>query len=90
MHFTDGTTKTFDEDESMDRVRVREIVPYSVEDPKAQKITLEVETMATKNARITSGRGELYESVVDTIGNTPCIKVVFPEPKSPLSRTKLP
>ena len=31
--------------------------------------------MATKNARITSGRGELYESVVDTIGNTPCIKV---------------
>ena len=31
--------------------------------------------MATKNARITSGRGELYDSVVDTIGNTPCIKV---------------
>ena len=31
--------------------------------------------MATKNARSTSGRGELYDSVVDTIGNTPCIKV---------------
>ena len=31
--------------------------------------------MATKNARVTTGRGELYQSVVDTIGNTPCIKV---------------
>ena len=25
--------------------------------------------------RVTTGRGELYQSVVDTIGNTPCIKV---------------
>lgn len=27
------------------------------------------------NSRTTSGRGRLYESVVDTIGNTPCIRV---------------
>ena len=27
------------------------------------------------NSRTTSGRGRLYDSVVDTIGNTPCIRV---------------
>ena len=31
--------------------------------------------MARQYARATTGRGQLYESVVDTIGNTPCVKI---------------
>ena len=31
--------------------------------------------MARQGARATNGRGQLYESVVDTIGNTPCVKI---------------
>ena len=31
--------------------------------------------MNTNNTRTTSGNGRLYESIVDTIGNTPCIRV---------------
>jgi len=31
--------------------------------------------MASQGARRTEGRGRLYESVVDTIGDTPCIRV---------------
>ena len=31
--------------------------------------------MTSKDSRTTEGRGRLYESVVDTIGNTPCIRV---------------
>src|SRR6476661_6758207 len=31
--------------------------------------------MSTKNSRTTNGRGRRYESVVDTIGDTPCIRV---------------
>ncbi|MAG29891.1 MAG: cysteine synthase [Deltaproteobacteria bacterium] len=31
--------------------------------------------MSTGEARRTEGRGRLYESVVDTIGNTPCIRI---------------
>src|SRR5437763_10381607 len=31
--------------------------------------------MNSKSSRITQGRGRLYESVVDTIGDTPCIRV---------------
>lgn len=32
--------------------------------------------MATdNNARTTKGRGKLYESILDTIGDTPCIRV---------------
>ena len=31
--------------------------------------------MSTANARKTEGRGRLFDSVVDTIGNTPCIRV---------------
>jgi cysteine synthase len=31
--------------------------------------------MSTKQSRITSGRGRLFESVVDTIGDTPCIRI---------------
>ena len=31
--------------------------------------------MARQGARATTGRGQLYESVVDTIGNTPCMKI---------------
>lgn len=27
------------------------------------------------NARTTSGRGQLYDSILDTIGNTPCIRI---------------
>src|SRR3954471_14715040 len=31
--------------------------------------------MTSKASRTTSGRGRLYDSVVDTIGDTPCIRV---------------
>ena len=31
--------------------------------------------MSTKNSRTTDGRGRRFESIVDTIGNTPCIRV---------------
>lgn len=31
--------------------------------------------MTTKDSRTTGGRGRLYDSVVDTIGDTPCIRV---------------
>ena len=31
--------------------------------------------MTSENSRTTSGRGRLYDSVVDTIGDTPCIRV---------------
>ena len=31
--------------------------------------------MTSHNSRTTEGRGRLYESVVDTIGNTPCIRI---------------
>src|SRR5436190_2416837 len=31
--------------------------------------------MNTKSPRTTKGRGRLYDSVVDTIGDTPCIRV---------------
>src|SRR5512132_937135 len=31
--------------------------------------------MTSNTSRTTSGRGRLYESVVDTIGDTPCIRV---------------
>jgi cysteine synthase A len=31
--------------------------------------------MTSKNSRTTSGRGRLYETIVDTIGDTPCIRV---------------
>ena len=31
--------------------------------------------MASNTSRTTSGRGRLYDSVVDTIGDTPCIRV---------------
>jgi cysteine synthase A len=31
--------------------------------------------MATREPRTTSGRGELYDNVMDTIGNTPCIRI---------------
>jgi len=31
--------------------------------------------MASKESRTTNGRGRLYDSVVDTIGDTPCIRV---------------
>ena len=31
--------------------------------------------MTTKQSRSTNGRGRLYESIVDTIGDTPCIRV---------------
>jgi cysteine synthase A len=31
--------------------------------------------MASDNSRSTEGRGRLYDSVVDTIGNTPCIRI---------------
>ena len=34
-----------------------------------------MKTMARQYARATTGRGQLYESVVDTIGNTPCMKI---------------
>ncbi len=31
--------------------------------------------MTASDSRVTSGRGRLYDSVVDTIGNTPCIRI---------------
>ena len=34
-----------------------------------------MKTMARQYARATTGRGQLYDSVVDTIGNTPCVKI---------------
>ena len=29
----------------------------------------------SENARVTAGRGQLYNSILDTIGNTPCVRV---------------
>src|SRR4249920_3735512 len=37
--------------------------------------------MTSNASRKTEGRGRLYESVVDTIGNTPCIRVNRIAPK---------
>src|ERR1700754_3841368 len=37
--------------------------------------------MTSQASRTTDGRGRLYESVVDTIGNTPCIRVNRIAPK---------
>jgi len=37
--------------------------------------------MTSKTSRTTDGRGRLYNSVVDTIGNTPCIRVNRIAPK---------
>ena len=37
--------------------------------------------MTLQASRTTDGRGRLYESVVDTIGNTPCIRVNRIAPK---------
>ena len=31
--------------------------------------------MPARGARTTQGRGRLYDSVVDTIGDTPCIRI---------------
>ena len=31
--------------------------------------------MNSQASRTTDGRGRLYDSVVDTIGNTPCIRI---------------
>jgi cysteine synthase A len=31
--------------------------------------------MATEQARTTNGQGRRYDSIVDTIGNTPCIRI---------------
>ena len=31
--------------------------------------------MATNNKRSTNGQGRLYDSIIDTIGNTPCIRI---------------
>ena len=31
--------------------------------------------MANNNKRITNGQGRLYDSIIDTIGNTPCIRI---------------
>jgi len=43
--------------------------------PKNQTSTHKTHTMNANNSRMTSGRGRLYENVVDTIGDTPCIRV---------------
>ncbi len=31
--------------------------------------------MSAQNGRTTEGRGKLYDSVIDTIGDTPCIRI---------------
>ena len=31
--------------------------------------------MAINNTRSTNGQGRLYDSIIDTIGNTPCIRI---------------
>ena len=31
--------------------------------------------MNSSASRTTEGRGRLYDSIVDTIGNTPCIRI---------------
>ena len=31
--------------------------------------------MTSRDARTTQGRGRLYDSVMDTIGDTPCIRI---------------
>jgi cysteine synthase len=38
--------------------------------------------MSTQNSRTTRGRGRRYESVVDTIGDTPCIRINHLAPKN--------
>ncbi len=38
--------------------------------------------MTSENSRSTEGRGRLYDSVVDTIGNTPCIRINHLAPDS--------
>src|SRR4051812_47868420 len=37
--------------------------------------------MSTKNSRTTNGRGRRFESIVDTIGDTPCIRINHLAPK---------
>mgnify|MGYP002684483781 CR=1 FL=1 len=37
--------------------------------------------MTLHGSRTTDGRGRLYDSIVDTIGNTPCIRVNHIAPK---------
>ena len=37
--------------------------------------------MTSQASRTTDGRGRLYDSVVDTIGNTPCIRINRIAPK---------
>ncbi|MEL0327436.1 MAG: pyridoxal-phosphate dependent enzyme [Deltaproteobacteria bacterium] len=37
--------------------------------------------MAINNKRSTNGQGRLYDSIIDTIGNTPCILINKPAPK---------
>ena len=37
--------------------------------------------MNTTTSRTTDGHGHLYDSVVDTIGNTPCIRINRIAPK---------
>ena len=37
--------------------------------------------MANNNKRITNGQGRLYDSIIDTIGNTPCIRINKLAPK---------
>ena len=44
--------------------------------------------MASDSSRTTRGRGRLYESVVDTIGNTPCIRVTALAPEHVLIYVK--
>jgi cysteine synthase A len=41
----------------------------------AQQARNRISIMITKESRTTSGRGRLYESIVDTIGDTPSIRV---------------
>jgi cysteine synthase A len=44
--------------------------------------------MASDSSRTTRGRGRLYESVVDTIGDTPCIRVNALAPENVLIYVK--
>jgi cysteine synthase len=37
---------------------------------------------ATSQARTTHGRGRLFDSVLDTVGDTPCVRVNNIAPKS--------
>jgi cysteine synthase A len=42
---------------------------------KTRKNPPKKDTMSLNDARTTDGRGRLYDSIVDTIGDTPCIRV---------------